>query len=143
MDIQVSPNFKLSELVDKNIFEKHGAEALRFLRPELIRLIQKIRWYFNKPMKINDWKTGGGYNWSGLRTPEYKGYDITSIHSWGGADDIKIKGLHPEEIRQELFRKRDTLFLELTGLELKTTEHVHIDTRVTLDGKLFSFCPPV
>jgi len=141
MPSEIIKHFQLNELIDKETYTEYGSNALRFIRTDALILLEKIRAHFNTPITINNWHKGGEYNWSGLRSPKYKNYKITSLHSWGAAWDMKFSKLDIRTVREEIIDKRDVLFPELMGIELGTKTWIHIDTRYIKDRILFRFSP--
>ena len=117
-DYQLSKNFKSSE------FDCHGSGCclLTTIDDELVKYLQLIRDYFNKPVNIS----------SGYRCPTHNkniGGATGSRHSKGQAADIYINGVAPIEIA----KYAESIGVLGIGLyETNADGHfVHIDTRDT------------
>lgn len=126
-------HFQVKELVPKHIYEKYGEWSLNFLDAGLLHDLDVIREALGQPIIVN---TTHGYNWSGLRTPEYSGYSPTSAHSMGKAIDIKLVGWQSKDFSngpvqmvmdliKELKQKGELKYI--TRMELNTENWVHID----------------
>ena len=117
-DYQLSKNFKSSE------FDCHGSGCclLTTIDDKLVKYLQLIRDYFNKPVNIS----------SGYRCPTHNkniGGATGSRHSKGQAADIYINGVAPIEIA----KYAESIGILGIGLyETNADGHfVHIDTRDT------------
>jgi len=123
-----SKYFAIHELVPKHIFEKKNFTAWNYIRPELIAVIDRLKEQFpNGTMTINNYYWGGSYNYSGLRTPESVHFSETSMHSFGGAVDIKYSEYSTEDVRQYIIVNPEE-YPEVKGIELGTA-WLHIDCR--------------
>ena len=81
-NVKLSDNFKVKEFACND-----GSDTI-LIDLELVKILQKIRNYFGKPVNIN----------SGYRTSNYNakvGGVKNSYHCKGQAVDIKINGIHP------------------------------------------------
>lgn len=96
-DVQLSPNFSLSELTKSQAALRRGiantpnAAEIEALRALALNVLQPIRDYFKKPVVIN----------SGFRNEEVNhltGGSVTSQHSFGEAADIEIPGVSNFEV---------------------------------------------
>lgn len=106
---KLSDNFKVREFACKD-----GSDKI-LIDIELVELLQKIRNYFNKPVKIN----------SGYRTISHNkkvGGSTNSYHTKGQACDIRIENVNP--ILIALYAER----LGAGGIGVYKT-FVHIDVR--------------
>lgn len=84
-DTKLSTNFKVKEFACND-----GSDVI-FIAPELVKILQKIRDYFGKPVTIN----------SAYRTPPYNtkvGGVSNSQHVYGTACDIVVKGVAPSKV---------------------------------------------
>jgi hypothetical protein len=112
-DVQLSPNFKLSEFICK--CGKYCSEVIIDLK--LIAYLQAIRDHFNAPVLIN----------SGYRCATHNanvGGARASYHTKGRATDIVVKGVEPAEVAKYAES------LGILGIGLYDN-FVHIDTRTT------------
>ena len=85
--------FEAHEFVDRATYEKYGDRSLMFMDDRILRVVDNLRYAFDVSIKINDWKWGGNYEWSGLRTKESPWFNPYSQHSFGRALDIKVSGM--------------------------------------------------
>lgn len=108
---QLSLNFNSTE------FDCHGKDCCSETQIDenLINFLQKIREYFNKPIRIN----------SGYRCPQHNkkvGGATRSNHMYGQAADISISGIKPIKVA------RYAESIGVPGIGVYNT-FVHIDTR--------------
>ena len=122
-------HFKVYELVDPKTYKDRGIKAWELLDPKLLRLIDTLRETFGSAT-INDWKWGGKFKWSGLRTSECKIGAKYSQHRFGRAADLKFRHISPADIRKAI-RKDKVYFQEMgvTCIENKTATWLHVDVR--------------
>ena len=130
--IKLTKNFHLDEFVPKEIYDKFGMNSLWFLDPNIIKLAQGMRDYINKPMTINDWWNGGGYQLSGFRPPASKVGAPLSQHRFGRAIDVKFKDTDYDELRRNIIGNTcDYMEMGLTTIEDGTESWLHCDIRNT------------
>lgn len=123
-----SKHFKLQELVSKEFYGQWGEKGWRFIDPQLILAIDYLKEKFPLgSMTINNWFWDGGYNESGLRTPDCEYYSPTSMHTFGKAADIKFSEYSTESVRQYILSNPDE-FPWIRGIELGVS-WLHIDVR--------------
>jgi uncharacterized protein YcbK (DUF882 family) len=106
---KLSNNFKVREFACKD-----GSDKV-LIDTDLVNLLQKIRDYFNKPVKIN----------SGYRTETHNkkvGGATNSYHLKGQASDIHIEGINP--VLVALYAER----LNAGGIGVYPN-FIHVDTR--------------
>ena len=123
--------FKPYEFVDKATYNKFGDNSLFLMDYRILITMDKIRSYFNKPITINNWKTGGNREWSGLRIPSSPYYSIYSQHSHGRAIDFIVKDIDASKVREAI---KNNLHIEafeyITAIEdFKDMSWVHVDCR--------------
>ena len=139
-------NFYLQELVPKATYERFGVKSIWFLDPRLINTLQFVREYFGKAMTVNNWHSGGSFQFRGLRTDDFyykfvgnKKYESVrkgkmSQHRFGRAIDCNFSGLTPEEARTEIL-SNEGLFLDagMTTIEdgAFSPTWLHFDIRHT------------
>ena len=107
----LSKNFMVREFRCKD-----GSDVI-FIDPELVKLLQKIRDYFGKPVTIN----------SAYRTPARNkqiGGATLSQHLYGTAADIVVKGVTPKKVAKYV----ETLMPKNGGIGIYSWG-VHVDTR--------------
>jgi len=137
--------FHIEEFVPKETFEKWGEKSIWFINPNIVLFSQWLKTTLDDvSVVINDWKWGGSYNYSGYRPPDCAIGAKESSHRRGIAVDIKIKGYHPERIR-DLIRQNFQMLNErfgVTGYEVGTDTWVHVDFRWTNIDKLYEIPIP-
>lgn len=140
----LSKYFGIYELVDKQVYETFGETAWQFLETEALHVLLVIRVGIGKPIDVNNWKWGGGYQERGLRTnvgsisseKTRQGRLYLSGHVLGNAFDFKIQGMKSDDVRQWIVDNQD-LFdddvkIRLENIKLstgKTISWVHFDTK--------------
>lgn len=107
----VSKNFKVRE------FKCNDGTDVVFLSPELVKILQKVRERFKRPVTVT----------SGFRTPAYNkkvGGVENSQHLYGLASDIVVQGVSPITVASYI----ETLMPNTGGIGLYDT-FVHVDVR--------------
>lgn len=107
----VSTNFKVREFRCQD-----GSDAV-FIHPELVKVLQKIRTYFGRPVNIT----------SALRTHEHNkkvGGTANSQHLYGLAADIKVTGVTPAKVAAYA----ETLLPNKGGIGIYSN-FTHVDVR--------------
>lgn len=132
--MSVSKNFILQEFVSEELYKRWGDKAVWFLRPEMIQLAQFYRDYFGASVTVNNWHTGGNFNYRGFREPSCTVGASMSQHRFGNGFDCNIKGVSPDEAREEIINNQEAFMAAgLTTLEdgriAKTW--IHSDLRTT------------
>ena len=142
--LQISTNFWLDEFICPEIYGKFGHASRWFLHYPIVEVCQYIRTTTGKPVTINNWYTGGSYEYSGLRPLTGDVGAEHSLHRYGRAADIKIKGMQPVEVKA--FIKEH--WPQLQQLGLTTIENIthtptwtHLDCRNTGSSKLLIVNP--
>ena len=109
--VSTCPNFKVNEFACTD-----GSDPV-FIAPELVKVLQKIRNHFGKPVTIN----------SGYRTVTKNkavGGATYSQHLYGTAADITVKGVAPAKVAAYA----ETLLVGKGGIGIYDS-FVHIDVR--------------
>ena len=133
--------FKTEELVDPDTFAAFGERSLMFLDIRVLKLIDAIRIYFNSPMTINNWHTGGGFKNRGFRNPKSTVGASYSQHRFGRAIDFDVRGKSAEQVRQIILKNQHIYpFTEITRMELGIN-WVHVDIAMTDQQNIFTFYP--
>ena len=127
------PNyFKAYELVDKDTFDRLGAQSFLLFAPEALIMLDDLRVYFGVPITVNNWFTGGPFSRRGFRTlldelavnPKSTGH---SAHQTGLAFDFDVEGMTAEDVRGHIIADKDSPRLRnITRLEAGTS-WVHAD----------------
>lgn len=138
--IYIPKHFKIHELVDKQTYDKFGKLAFHFFRPEALRALDNLREVIGRPLIINNWKDGGEYEWSGLRTIDYYGGAKWSAHRLGAAFDVKCKTVNAATI-QGLIRANHHKLMDIRRMEIGTPTWTHIDVINTSYNYLYEFKP--
>lgn len=108
-------------------------------------LIKSLDWFKERcdgaTIIINDWKWGGGYQYSGVRPFNTNIGAKRSQHKYGKAVDIKIKGYTVKEVATIIeddfkFLNKEFGITTIEDIRLTKTWN-HIDTRWTGLDKLF------
>jgi uncharacterized protein YcbK (DUF882 family) len=130
----ISKHFKVQELVPPVIFHQYEDRSWQFIDPRLVELLDFIRDFYNRPVKINNWHLNGNRFESGFRLPDTKTGGQLSQHKFGRAADIHVEGMAPQQLHADIL-KNQNIFLNqgLTTVEdiAITTSWVHIDIRYT------------
>lgn len=106
----ITDYFSIKELVSKTVYDKYGDDAWRFFDPRILEVLLYIRETLDKPITINNWKSGGRFSQRGLReniSPiVYKRTKLKklylSAHTLGMAFDLDVKGMSAESVRKWL-----------------------------------------
>ncbi len=128
-------HFKIYELVPPQVYKDRGQKAWELFDPKLLTAIDMLRETFGSAT-VNDWKWGGNFKWSGLRTNQCRIGAKYSQHRFGRAADMKFKNITPAEIRKAI--RSDLIgFKEMgvTCIENKTKTWLHVDVRNTIPIK--------
>jgi len=122
-----SKYFTLEELVDKDTFGSLGDKAWWLFNPVALIALDGIRDFFDRPVKVNDWKWGGTLQYRGYRPEHCNIGAINSYHKRGMAFDLDIQGLDAEEARQTIIENRDNpLLMNIQRME-NYVNWVHFD----------------
>lgn len=155
--MKISKNFIIQEFVPKQTFEHFGESSVWLIDPKLINLMQQIRDYFGKSITINNWHSGGNFNYRGFRDDSFyyqwdnnlsayksKSKGKFSQHRMGRAVDFNIDGITPDEVRAE-FMKNESQWLEMGLTTIEDGKFaptwVHLDIRFTGKNSIFVVKP--
>ena len=95
-------NFRLEEFIDPDTFKKYGEQSIWFIDVRIVTLAQFIRERIGKPCTVNNWHSGGSYQYSGFRPPTCSIGAKLSQHRFGRGIDLKVKGMTADELRQDI-----------------------------------------
>jgi len=130
--MKVSKNFSLDEFVPPSIYEHFMDKSIWFIDPKIVQMAQFIRDRFGKPVTINNYLSGGDYQYSAFRDNACTIGASNSQHRHGRAIDFRIQGMSPMEIRAEIIRNFELFRTTgLTTIEGGTPTWTHIDCRFT------------
>ena len=107
----LSANFRVREFACKD-----GSDVI-LIAPELVNVLQKVRNYFARPVKLN----------SAYRTPTHNkkvGGETFSQHQYGTAADIVVTGVAPKKVAAYV----ETLLPNKGGIGIYSN-FTHIDCR--------------
>ena len=129
---KVNRYFKITELVDKEVYSIHGDRAWKFFDTNLLKAILIIREGLNKPITINTstmQQRGLRHNESPIVMNKTRPY--LSAHCLGKALDFNVQGINSEDVRAWI-KKNYFKFDFKIRLEHKKNgkpiSWVHIDT---------------
>lgn len=109
----LSTNFKVRE------FKCQDGSDVILIHPDLVKVLQKVRTHFARPVKLN----------SAYRTPSHNkkvGGEPFSQHLYGTAADIVVPGVAPAKVAAYA----ETLLPNRGGIGIYTKKgFTHIDTR--------------
>jgi hypothetical protein len=136
--MQLTSHFKVEEFVPREIYNQYGDKSIWFIDSKIVTICDWLRVNLNRPITINDWHTGGQYNYSGYRPPDCAIGAKLSQHKRGAAADIKVRDMTPVQVAAFIKANYKELFkLGLTTIEKDTPSWTHIDTRWTGSPYLF------
>jgi hypothetical protein len=126
--------FKPYEVVSRKQYELTGDSCLGIFNPELLMALDDLREYFGVPITVNNWHSGGSFEYRGFRTlvdqlavnPKSKGH---SAHQLGEAIDCDIQDHSAEQARIIILENKDNpLLRRITRMEDKVN-WLHFDIR--------------
>lgn len=124
-------NFKVYELVDKQIFTRYGEFAWSFFRPQALMMLDAIAGFYGKPVLINNWFTGGKLENRGYRSLASSIGGDNSQHRLGNGFDLNVEGVSADQVRKDILKHKDDYFIYITRLEAtlggKPISWVHFD----------------
>ena len=140
-------NFRLEELVSKEVYELLGDRAWLLLDMSLLRDLDKFVTDLKSDTNctaviINDWLWGGNFNQSGFREHSSEVGAKGSWHREGGGDDLKFKGITALEAYNYL-RKKQFKYPAIKRVENPevTKTWLHIDSKSGFGPGLYKFNP--
>ena len=141
MSQYIPKHFAVWEFVPRSVFDQLGDRSLWLMDDRILATIDAVREYFNVPVTVNNWHSGGDFNYRGYRPMDYPQGAHFSQHRCGRAIDFDVQGHTAEQVRQEIIVQRDR-FSYITAMEAGTN-WVHIDCRncASPDGKIIMFDP--
>lgn len=130
--LRLNKYFTIHEFVPKEYIGLSNNILLRMININLINLIYFMRERYQKPIIINNWHTGGKYNYSGVRPTGLDFSTLYSAHIFGCAADIKIEQMSPNDIRSDILKNQDEFIKEgLTVVEKDTPTWTHVSVENT------------
>jgi len=119
--MRVAPNFILQEFVHPTLYDKFGANSLRFVDQRLIDIAQAVADITKVSITINDYAFGGKFKNRGVRLPDSPFGAYYSMHKQGRAIDLSAKKMTAQEIYSKILGNKDFLF----KLGLRRLEDIH------------------
>jgi hypothetical protein len=138
--MKVSKNFDIKELVPREVYQRFGDFSVWFLDQKTIQVLQQLRDTFGTCI-VNNWSSGGKFNYSGYRQPDCKVGASFSQHKFGRAFDCKFTKATADEVRQAI--QADKTFWLEQGLSCyeDNVSWLHFDTRWTNFNDIFIVKP--
>lgn len=105
---RIKKYFKIQELVCKDVYNKYGDGAWKFLDNDLLEVLTWVRESLACKITVNDWAFGGNFSQRGLRCnlcqickgKTLKGLLYLSAHKFGKAVDFMVEGYTANEVRE-------------------------------------------
>ncbi|MFA5803654.1 MAG: D-Ala-D-Ala carboxypeptidase family metallohydrolase [Melioribacteraceae bacterium] len=124
-------HFLVQELVDPFTYKLLGENSLICMDIRILKLLDQLRDYFNKPMHVNDWHVGGLMKSRGFRCPSNPVGANFSQHRFGRAADFTIDEINSDNVREIILANQHLEpFDQITAME-KNITWVHVDIRMT------------
>jgi hypothetical protein len=134
-------HFIVQEFVPQETFEEHGDSSWQFLDPRLLQTMDLVREWFDRAVVVNNWASGGGYQYRGYRPPCVTVGAKESQHRFGRACDFDVDGLSAEAARKIILdHQNDSAFRFITRVELGVS-WVHIDLANIDSVQIYPFNP--
>lgn len=138
-------HFVIEELVPPELYELVHEDALwKMFNSDFLEGLDYLKELFPKgSIIINDWKWGGKYTQSGLRTKNSKYYRDGSEHSDASAGDLKFTDYTIQEV-YDVLKNDEKITSYFTRMETikYTPTWIHLDQGITRwTGKLYIFNP--
>jgi hypothetical protein len=127
--------FCIQELVDKDVYDKYGEAAWKFLDKDALACLLVIREGLDKPMSVNNWKYGGQFSQRGLRhnmssLVKNKKRIYLSAHIFGKAFDFDVASMTAVEVREWIVANADLFPCKIRlerNMNGKPIKWVHFD----------------
>lgn len=132
--MRLTDNFYLQEFVTPYLYKKWKDKSVIFVDERIIYLAQWIRDRFGKPMTINNWHSGGKFQYRGVRPANCSVGASKSQHKFGRAIDFTIVGFCGKEIQRDIRNnQREYYNYGLRAVESieKAPTWMHLDCRTT------------
>jgi len=91
----------------------------------LLIVIDRLREALNRPITVNNWKSGGKFSLRGFRPKNCKTGAPKSAHKLGKGLDFDVKGMTAQQVRDYIISHQN-MFPEITRMEAGTS-WVHLD----------------
>lgn len=127
--------FKAYELVDRKTYEALGEDSLRIFPASSLEMLDNLREFFGVPVLLNDWYTGGRFQWRGFRTINCKEGASKSQHRFAKAFDCDVRNHTAEEARQKILANQENPLLAQINRIEANVNWLHIDSGDVPTGK--------
>lgn len=156
--MKASEHFLIQELVSESLYRKFGNKCIWWIqKTELVKLewfrsLMKLRFGADVYVIINNWHSGGGYQYSGIRDSSCKIGSEDGFHNYALGWDVKVYYGTGKQVDSDLvydtlmYNEKECLKIGITTLEDKSytsasnpknrTGWTHIDSRNTGLDKL-------
>lgn len=124
--------FKPYELVDRKTYELFGDDSLMFFNFISLQMLDDLRDFLGVPLIINNWKSGGSYEFSGFRPKWCDVGGEYSQHRLGQAFDIKpVKMSISDAFIKIINNMADVRLQDIAAIEdvQYTPTWLHVDCR--------------
>lgn len=137
--MKLNDYFDLREFVSHAQWQAYGEGVIKFIDPRIVDGMTFLRQWFDAPIIINNWHTGGRFQERGLRALNTTTGARMSQHKFGRAVDFNVQGLTAHDVYVRIIDGWDKvrLFTEFTTIEdvADTPTWTHIDCRWLLDTR--------
>jgi hypothetical protein len=131
----IARHFVIQELVDRDTFGTMGEKAWGILNPDAVIALDGVRDFFNRPVTVNNWHTGGEFQYRGYRPPYCQIGAPESYHRRGMAFDFDVEGINASIVRNMIVQNQnDQLLHRIQRLEANVP-WVHMDIGVIPMGR--------
>lgn len=96
--LKLTNNFYLDEFIPQKQYDHFGARARHLVRPEIIKIAQKLRDLAGVPLYANDWAAGGSFQYRGYRPCDLLIGSPVSYHKMGMAIDLVSGSKSPAQL---------------------------------------------
>ena len=151
MQLKISDNFDIRELVHPDIFGICGMRSKAYINPFLPITLEAIKKHLTEQLSgdkeesvtVNNWIWGGDKIDSGLRMPNGTVGSKLSGHKFGAAADTKYKHHTPHEVFDFIIANQD-LFPYINRMEditaTPTWNHIEVGSEKRV-GNIYIFKP--
>lgn len=145
--------FKGFELVSRDVYEKYGEESIKYLDPKILLFLDTLRNNLGKPIRVNNWKSGGSLSQRGLRENTSSivrdrtknNLVYLSAHVLGKGVDFDVSGMNINSVWKHILDNSDKYLKFITRLEDITATgpkgYIHADCIPTDKDTLHIFKP--
>lgn len=137
--------FSIEEFVPREIFNLYGVKSTWFINQGVVVSMIYLRKYFDAPITINNWHSGGNFQNRAYRVPNSPVGAKFSQHKLAKAIDFNVQGLTSDEVAKKIIDNWDEIRLNVAFTTLEdpafTKGWTHLDTRYTFSDKLLIVKP--